>query len=43
MSLQIVEEDVYIFTSSLLSLLAENEVRPPIINALTISNGTKVI
>ncbi|KAF3336001.1 hypothetical protein FCM35_KLT20508 [Carex littledalei] len=39
--LKIVEEDVYIFTSSMLSLLAENEVRPPIINASAISNGTK--
>ncbi|KAJ1700201.1 hypothetical protein LUZ63_008713 [Rhynchospora breviuscula] len=39
--LKVVEEDVYIFTSSLLSILAENEVRPPIINASTISNGTK--
>ncbi|XP_072987226.1 uncharacterized protein [Typha latifolia] len=39
--LKVVEEEVYIFTSSLLSLLAEYDVRPSLINASTIAVGTK--
>ncbi|OEL37015.1 hypothetical protein BAE44_0001966 [Dichanthelium oligosanthes] len=37
------EEELYLFTSSLLSMLAEYNVRPPQINASTITTGTKVI
>ncbi|XP_072955457.1 uncharacterized protein [Typha angustifolia] len=39
--LKVVEEEVYIFTSSLLSLLAEYDVRPSLINASTIAVGAK--
>ncbi|TKW26466.1 hypothetical protein SEVIR_3G191500v4 [Setaria viridis] len=35
------EEELYLFTSSLLSMLAEYNVRPPQINASTITTGTK--
>lgn len=35
------EEDVYIFTSSLLSLLAEFDIRPPVMNASTVTTATK--
>ncbi|KAJ3681710.1 hypothetical protein LUZ60_014283 [Juncus effusus] len=38
--IKIVEEDVFTFTSSLLKLLAENEIRPATLNASTISNNT---
>ncbi|KAG8062281.1 hypothetical protein GUJ93_ZPchr0003g17720 [Zizania palustris] len=36
------EEELYFFTSSLLSMLAEYNVRPPQINASTITTGTKL-
>ncbi|XP_010919943.2 uncharacterized protein [Elaeis guineensis] len=39
--LKVVEEELYIFTSSLLSLLAEFSIRPPMINASTIGSGAK--
>lgn len=39
--LQIAEEEVYIFTSSLLSLLTEYNVRLPVLNASTIASNTK--
>ncbi|KAK1305658.1 hypothetical protein QJS10_CPA10g01161 [Acorus calamus] len=39
--LQEVEDERYIYTSSLLSLLAEYNVRPPVINASAITNGAK--
>ncbi|KAL6651035.1 hypothetical protein ACP70R_009960 [Stipagrostis hirtigluma subsp. patula] len=35
------EEELYLFTSSLLNVLAEYNVRPPQINASTITTGTK--
>ncbi|KAF8715864.1 hypothetical protein HU200_026821 [Digitaria exilis] len=35
------EEELYLFTSSLLSMLAEYNVRPPQINASTITTGAK--
>ncbi|KAL5219141.1 hypothetical protein ABZP36_019825 [Zizania latifolia] len=35
------EEELYFFTSSLLSMLSEYNVRPPQINASTITTGTK--
>jgi hypothetical protein len=39
--LKVEEEELYLFTSSLLSMLAEYNVRPPQINASTITTGTK--
>ncbi|KAL6903687.1 hypothetical protein ACP4OV_004500 [Aristida adscensionis] len=39
--LKVEEEELYLFTSSLLSVLAEYNVRPPQINASTITTGTK--
>ncbi|RLN28009.1 uncharacterized protein C2845_PM05G32980 [Panicum miliaceum] len=39
--LKVEEEELYLFTSSLLSMLAEYNVRPPQINASTITTGAK--
>ncbi|KAJ6849888.1 uncharacterized protein M6B38_268690 [Iris pallida] len=39
--LKVAEEEVYVFTSSLLSLLAEYNIRLPLLNASTITNNTK--
>ncbi|AQK64691.1 hypothetical protein ZEAMMB73_Zm00001d013890 [Zea mays] len=39
--LKVEEEELYFFTSSLLSMLAEYNIRPPQINASTITIGTK--
>ncbi|CAN6346272.1 unnamed protein product [Urochloa humidicola] len=39
--LKVEEEELYLFTSSLLSMLAEYNIRPPQINASTITTGTK--
>jgi len=39
--LKVEEEELYFFTSSLLSMLAEYNIRPPQINASTITTGTK--
>ncbi|CAL4902374.1 unnamed protein product [Urochloa decumbens] len=39
--LKVAEEELYLFTSSLLSMLAEYNIRPPQINASTITTGTK--
>ncbi|TVU21594.1 hypothetical protein EJB05_31242 [Eragrostis curvula] len=39
--LKVEEEELYFFTSSLLGMLAEYNVRPPQINASTITIGTK--
>lgn len=39
--LKVAEEDIYIFTSSLLSMLAEYNIRLPLLNASTITNNTK--
>ncbi|KAK8965383.1 hypothetical protein KSP40_PGU016863 [Platanthera guangdongensis] len=39
--LKVAEEEVYLFTSSMLGLLAEYDIRLPIINASTITNSTK--
>lgn len=39
--LKVAEEEVYLFTSSLLGLLSEYNIRLPIINASTIANSTK--
>ncbi|XP_008796274.2 uncharacterized protein LOC103711776 isoform X2 [Phoenix dactylifera] len=39
--LKVVEEELHIFTSSLLSLLAEFNIRPPMMNAFTIGSGAK--
>ncbi|XP_068651201.1 uncharacterized protein [Aristolochia californica] len=41
--LQAVEDERYIFTSSLLSLLAEYGIRPHVIHAASITNGTKLL
>jgi hypothetical protein len=42
-TMQVEEEELYFFTSSLLGMLAEYDVRPPQINASTITIGAKVI
>ncbi|KAK3160494.1 hypothetical protein QOZ80_1BG0060190 [Eleusine coracana subsp. coracana] len=39
--LKVEEEELYFFTSSLLSMLSEYDMRPPQINASTITIGTK--
>uniref|UniRef100_A0A1D1YHD7 5'-3' exoribonuclease 2 n=1 Tax=Anthurium amnicola TaxID=1678845 RepID=A0A1D1YHD7_9ARAE len=39
--LKVMEDEKYIFTSSLLSLLAEYGIRPPLLDACSISNVTK--
>ncbi|KAJ6830613.1 uncharacterized protein M6B38_353115 [Iris pallida] len=39
--LKVAEEEVYVFTSSLLSLLAEYNIRLPLLNSSTITNNTK--
>ena len=41
--LQVVEDERYIFTSSLLGLLAEYDIWPRVINASAISNSVKVL
>lgn len=41
--LQVVEDERYIFTSSLLGLLAEYDIWPHVINASAISNNLKVL
>ncbi|KAG9454482.1 hypothetical protein H6P81_007386 [Aristolochia fimbriata] len=41
--LKVVEDERYIFTSSLLSLLAEYGIRPHVINATAITNGAKLL
>ncbi|KAJ8511370.1 hypothetical protein OPV22_001804 [Ensete ventricosum] len=40
-NLKVVEEDMYILTSSFLSLLAEYDIRPPVISSSAISYGIK--
>jgi hypothetical protein len=40
--LQVVDDDRYIFVSSLLGLLAEYGIRPHVVNASAISNSVKV-
>ncbi|XP_020682483.1 uncharacterized protein LOC110099623 [Dendrobium catenatum] len=39
--LKVTEEEVYLFTSSLLGFLAEYNIRVPIINASTVTNSTQ--
>uniref|UniRef100_A0A6V7QXU9 Uncharacterized protein n=1 Tax=Ananas comosus var. bracteatus TaxID=296719 RepID=A0A6V7QXU9_ANACO len=39
--IKIAEEEVYKFTSSLISLLAEYNIRPPLLNASTLTSGAK--
>lgn len=39
--LKVAEEEVYLFTSSMLGLLAEYDIRLPVVNASTITNSTK--
>lgn len=41
--LQVVEDERYVFTSSLLGLLAEYSIWPHVINASAISNCVKVL
>lgn len=39
---KVMEDETYVFTSSLLSLLAEFGIRPPLFDASCLSNFTKV-